>query len=191
MRKGWAHKYKGLDINELQNQAKAFFILKEGKKNCTYIGPKEEYQMWYNLFKREKNLLRKKKWRDENLEYDKKRSEKKGRIGRFKTKVLSLQRIANTSVPKCTKCGCSDIRILTINHINRGGRKEAEELGGSDKLYKMVLHGERTVEDLEVRCFNCNILYEYETNNRILPDNWEDLQKALIDEWQSPDSNGQ
>ena len=43
---------------------------------------------------------------------------------------------------KCVNCGETDIRVLQINHIN--GRDNPE---------------------VDVRCANCNILYEYERGN--------------------------
>ena len=33
----------------------------------------------------------------------------------------------------------------------------------------------RAISDLDVRCYNCNILYEYEQGRRNLPLNWKEL----------------
>ncbi len=66
----------------------------------------------------------------------------------------------------CVKCKITDIRILTINHKNGGGRKERESRKG---LLLDILKGRRKIDDLEVRCQNCNILYEYEVGRLFCP----------------------
>jgi hypothetical protein len=65
---------------------------------------------------------------------------------------------------KCKKCGITDWRVLQINHINGGGRKELEL--NMNKFYKDILLKKRNIIDLDLRCANCNILYEYEVGRR-------------------------
>jgi hypothetical protein len=98
----------------------------------------------------------------------------------FRDRVAVLQTVSKSARPVCCKCGDSDIRSLTVNHINGGGRKELA--ADRTRLFrKAVLSGARSVHDLDVRCFNCNIIYEYERGRRRLPDNWEEILAELTD----------
>ncbi len=182
MRKGWSNKYKDVDLVALKEQATSFFIKKRNSKNYSYIGPAGEYQKWYAVLYRDERIQKKKEWRKNNLDRDVKNCREKGKVGRFKTKILAFQKISKEKIPKCVVCGNNDTRILTINHINGEGRKESSLPGGNNKLYKSIIHDERTVEDLEVRCYNCNILYEYDRKMRVLPENWVQIYKDLINE---------
>jgi len=61
----------------------------------------------------------------------------------------------------CVKCGCTDLRVLEVNHIDGGGK--TEYLSKSNQaFYWKVFYGERTIDDLNVMCASCNALYEYE-----------------------------
>lgn len=75
-------------------------------------------------------------------------------------KIEALKIISNGKV-ECVKCGIKDIRILTINHKNNKGDNEKRR-GINITQNINIVKGRRGVKDLEVRCFNCNILYEYE-----------------------------
>lgn len=60
---------------------------------------------------------------------------------------------------KCIKCGNVDIRVLQINHKNGCGTRLRPN---TRKLYLAIIHGTTDFSVLEVRCANCNIIYEYE-----------------------------
>ncbi len=62
---------------------------------------------------------------------------------------------------KCVRCGITDWRILQVNHINGNGSKE-RKIKGSSGIFREILNGKRTLIDLDLRCANCNILYEYD-----------------------------
>lgn len=66
---------------------------------------------------------------------------------------------------KCSKCGMTDMHLLNINHKNGNGRKERGKHGTSI-LHQDILKGRREIDDLNLLCFNCNILYEYEVGRR-------------------------
>ncbi len=67
---------------------------------------------------------------------------------------------------KCVGCGITDIRVLQVNHKNgRGGEKD---LFGAE-MYQAIVSKIRITEDLDLRCANCNIIYEYECGRRKLP----------------------
>lgn len=64
---------------------------------------------------------------------------------------------------KCNKCGNTDLRVLQINHINGDGRIE---LKNNANFYRDIYTGKRKIDDLELLCANCNILFEYERGRR-------------------------
>ncbi len=58
---------------------------------------------------------------------------------------------------KCVHCGKDDPDILCLDHINGGGRKHREKLGGSDGVYKQVINAGYPT-DFRLLCYNCNII---------------------------------
>jgi 5-methylcytosine-specific restriction endonuclease McrA len=66
---------------------------------------------------------------------------------------------------KCVRCGIDDWRVLQINHLNGGGTKELKS-NYPEKMYIDIINGNRKTDDLDLRCANCNILYEYERGVR-------------------------
>jgi hypothetical protein len=56
---------------------------------------------------------------------------------------------------KCAECSVSDPRVLEINHIHGGGRKEVSHGRGIAFLYD-ILAGRRRTDDLNVLCRPCN-----------------------------------
>jgi len=63
----------------------------------------------------------------------------------------------------CVACGETDWHVLQVNHRNGGGSKERSQptLRGSN-FFTAILAGRRGTDDLDLRCANCNTLYEYE-----------------------------
>lgn len=88
-------------------------------------------------------------------------------------KFRALQIISGERIPRCIKCGEKDIRILTINHKN--GRESERKLHNVTKkrylhgIYQKIVYGKykANLKELDVRCYNCNILYEYENQRRL------------------------
>ena len=75
----------------------------------------------------------------------------------------------------CSRCGTADIRLLTFNHKNGDGAKDRKQFVGENLclvMAKRILKGEVTGKDVDVRCFNCNILYDYELGARKYPDDY-------------------
>lgn len=69
---------------------------------------------------------------------------------------------------KCVNCGLKDWRLLQVNHCHGGGRQERKEQfqNSASQFYHALLEGKRTKEDLDLRCANCNILAEYDGEDR-------------------------
>lgn len=59
--------------------------------------------------------------------------------------------------PSCAICSNTDLRVLTIDHINGGGRKHVTSLGmkGGTRFYRH-LRDNGYPEGLRILCFNCN-----------------------------------
>ena len=96
---------------------------------------------------------------------------------RFLNKINSLQKVSGEKVPRCIICGTEDPRVLTINHINGNGSVDSNNYGN---MAVAVSRG-RKVDDLDVRCFNCNIIYEFERGKRG-PKNWSELYNNVIND---------
>lgn len=94
-------------------------------------------------------------------------------------KIKAMQIVSGQKIPTCCNCGEGDIHVLAINHIKGGGRKEFKEM--SYKAFReSILTGARITDDLDVRCHNCNIRYEYERGQRRLPNNWQELYNKAV-----------
>jgi len=66
---------------------------------------------------------------------------------------------------RCVRCGIEDPRVLCLNHKNGDGAEERRTLG-QRRLYIAIMKGKRSTDDLELRCFNCNEIYEYERGRK-------------------------
>lgn len=75
-------------------------------------------------------------------------------------KIEALKIVGNGKI-ECKKCGIKDIRVLTINHKKE--KRDNEKRRGINITQNInIVKGRRGIRDLEIRCFNCNTLYEYE-----------------------------
>lgn len=102
----------------------------------------------YNHYQREYYMKNKNKFKDATMTYYQK----------LRKQVLDILG------GKCKACGADDWRILQINHLNGGGSKELNQ--SPYRMYRAIVNSERNTDDLDCRCANCNILYEYETGRR-------------------------
>ncbi len=66
----------------------------------------------------------------------------------------------------CIACGETDIVVLQINHLEGSMVKDVKKYGGNLTFYKAVRDGNYDRSKLDVRCANCNVLYEYEIGRR-------------------------
>ena len=167
---------KKIVTSELVELAKTYFVIREGNTHANYIGPEGEYQKWYYAIHKDHKAEVCKEWRINNRERDLIRHKRKGKQHAFKDKIYALQKVSGLKIPECCKCGMKDIRVLTINHINGDGAIERGNRRVS-RTHRQIRLG-RGVEDLDVRCYNCNILYEYERGRCNLPLNWKELYES-------------
>lgn len=64
----------------------------------------------------------------------------------------------------CAGCGERSPLVLSVNHV--AGRADGDAITGRD-LYRAVVRGAR--DGLDIRCLNCQLLWEYERGVRVLP----------------------
>lgn len=67
--------------------------------------------------------------------------------------------------PVCKHCGFSDIRALSIDHINGGGRQHRNEIKrncGTD-FYRW-LRDNNHPDGFQVLCYNCQIIKRFDNN---------------------------
>jgi len=146
--KGYSKKYRIKHKEEIREKQMIYY----NKNKEKYMA---ESKIWHQK-NRKKTNEHKKKWRDNNKVQVKEYGIKYRNF--IKKKALDI-----LGGSFCVKCKTLDLRVLTINHKNLDGCKEKEKT----KICTNIINGKRNTSDLEVRCYNCNILYEYEMGRRI------------------------
>lgn len=77
----------------------------------------------------------------------------------YKLKKDAYEKIANhhNRNIECFICGEKITECLTIGHINNDGCEERKKEGRSTySLYSRIVKGDRSCEDLQLECWNCN-----------------------------------
>ena len=127
-------------------------------------------------------LEKQKAWREKNPDARRTHYLEREATKLLRLKIAALQTVAKSKLPLCARCGCSDVRVLTINHVKGDGCKERAKKIAKNAVAdfrRKIVSGERPVTDLDVRCYNCNILYEYEQDRRHMPQDWLKLWSDL------------
>ena len=112
-----------------------------------------EYSKNYN----KKHPERAKKYK----EYDKKYKRERGMILRKRIRMVNFNIISGSN-PICANCGCNDVRLLEINHINGGGNKELQNGKNTNSFAWDIYMGRRTTNDLNLLCRPCNSIHYLE-----------------------------
>lgn len=143
-------------VNRMSGKQSSDYFKKYYQKNKERISKrnKELYQKRRStedgiVEHRRKSLEYTKKYREKNREKIRAYSRKRHR----ERKIAALEIISKGRV-ECANCGCDDVNILEINHINGGGCKEHKAIGKS--LRDSILNGSRNIDDLNVLCRVCN-----------------------------------
>lgn len=84
------------------------------------------------------------------------------RGSKLKRKILVLTHYGNGKLA-CVRCGYSDVRALTIDHIWGGGRNHAKEIGSGGSLYGW-LKKNNFPNGFQTLCANCQLLKREENN---------------------------
>lgn len=95
------------------------------------------------------NLIRKRAYAEKNRVFVRAKYNASNR--KLKDDVILLY---SDGFNECKCCGVSQREFLTIDHINGGGTKHRESLGGTRSLYLWLKKERRP--DFQVLCFNCN-----------------------------------
>lgn len=83
--------------------------------------------------------------------------------GRRNRQKLRLQIIMHYSPEGiCQNCGCNDIRILSIDHINGGGCKHRKSLGGGSKAFYNWIIKNNFPPGFQILCPNCQTRKKWE-----------------------------
>lgn len=80
------------------------------------------------------------------------------RYGKQKRQELKIEVLGHYSQgsPVCKVCGITDIRVLTIDHINGGGNRQKKTVGIAGNSFYRWLREQNYPEGYQVLCFNCN-----------------------------------
>lgn len=111
-----------------------------------------------------------------SIEYHRRRYAMQIRPDRFALRIRVLQVVSRRKVPACVKCGLTDVRILTINHKKGGGCQHRRQIG-PDSVWRGLVAGTLPRKDYDVRCHNCNWLFEWERGRRALPYDWREIYR--------------
>ena len=68
---------------------------------------------------------------------------------------------------KCIKCGITDIRVLQLDHINGGGKKDRKSNRSTLKILRLHRDNLDSLKDkYQVLCANCNWIKKHENNEK-------------------------
>ena len=127
---------------------------------------REKVRMWqreYRKRNRERILERQKQYRAKHRE--KLRRLRKERKEKLKLEVL--KHYSKSDPPRCVRCGFSDIRALTIDHIDGSGniqRKQLHNKGGYH--FYLWLKKQGYPEGYQVLCMNCQWIKRWEQDEK-------------------------
>jgi hypothetical protein len=145
-------------------------------KECAWKCPsKLEYKKKYSIKNSIKLAKKSKKWREDNSdkvrEYKKIHPYHNTKENNRKYNRKLHDRVIDFLGGKCLNPNCAviggmtDKRCLDVNHIEFGGSQETKKIG-TGQFYRNILLGKRKINDLEIRCSNCNRIYNWEGKGR-------------------------
>jgi len=82
-------------------------------------------------------------------------------------KLQALQIVSYLEIPICDNCGCDNLNLLEVAHVNHDGEEERESAGWrryGHGMYRAIIKGQRVINDLKVLCKLCNIKEMIEQN---------------------------
>lgn len=82
-------------------------------------------------------------------------------------KLQVLTHYCDGNTPRCVNCNFTDIRALTIDHINNNGAEDRKKTGrrGGDPFYRL-LRKLGYPSGYQVLCANCNTIKEIDRRSR-------------------------
>lgn len=83
---------------------------------------------------------------------------------RLKWEVFSAY--SPTGLPQCSRCGIEDLRVLTLDHINRDGAAMRKDLMGDERLGGIAYYHKMRKLNFppghQTLCSNCHRIVEWE-----------------------------
>lgn len=135
-------------------------VLASSRKH--YENNKDKYkERWKEYYEENREIIkeRQKQYRKEHPEKVREYS-KRARERHKENRKIIIEAYGG----KCECCGESHWELLTIDHINGGGRAHRRTLTNSDvlsnaskKFYKWLIENDFPKNDFRLLCFNCNI----------------------------------
>ena len=113
----------------------------------------------HNILHREEIRDYNKKWKLKNLDKVK-LSSKKDQLRRTKKLKLMVLSYYSNGLLTCKQCGFSDIRALSIDHINGGGAIHRKTMKGTS-FYSYLIK-ENYPEGYQVLCMNCQFIKAFD-----------------------------
>lgn len=104
---------------------------------------------------------RRRRTKHSTTEQDRKKSCEYSRRYRQSFKFIVLAHYSLGEIPQCVKCGFTDIRALSIDHINGGGGKHKASLGIKASSFYRWLITSGYPEGYQTLCMNCQWIKKF------------------------------
>jgi hypothetical protein len=93
--------------------------------------------------------------RKQSSDYDWEEEKRKWREQHQRVREKAIDRLGER---QCAECGCDELALLEINHINGGGRAAAK-VRSNRQLYRDIANSRVELSDYNVLCRVCNALH--------------------------------
>jgi hypothetical protein len=85
--------------------------------------------------------------------------------GYNQTQKLKVIKHYTNGTMRCPNCGCSEIKCLTVEHLNGNGMKHRKITGFGLNFYRWIIRN-NFPDDLTVLCMNCNWIKREQKKNK-------------------------
>jgi hypothetical protein len=116
---------------------------------------KTTYQKWY-----EKNKEKNREYKRENMRRYRSENPEKYRKQSRDAKKRLKESVFDIYGRICKRCGFTDIRALTLDHIKNNGNKERKEIGERGVYYRSL--DSKFHSEYQTLCMNCQFIKRYE-----------------------------
>lgn len=145
-------------------------ILEHSKIYCAVHKDKiKERSKKYRKLHREELRVWHRKYRElhrDELALQRKNNAPLLRAHKAKLRIDALIKLSQTTYPVCEKCGCTDTRLLQINHLVRTWKGSRPHTEWSVPLYRKILKMKTPHKHYNVLCGPCNTRYFWEQKFR-------------------------